>query len=89
MFLKLCVENSGVLGKGESVQLTCLEENDVTRLSLLAAVELKETKLTALRNDYAAKFSDSGVPESSVEECANEDDISLDDDILEMMADVI
>ena len=89
-FLKLCVENSGVLGKNERVQLTCLQENDVTRLLLLAAVETMKTKLTALKKEYDDKFSrpDTLVDRQlSVEESANDDDVSLEDEMIEMIID--
>ena len=89
-FLKLCVENSGVLGKNERVQLTCLQENDVTCLLLLTAVETMKTKLTALEKEYDSKFSqpdalaDRQLP---VEESANDDDVSLEDEMIEMIID--
>ena len=88
--LKLCVENSGVLGKNESVPLTCLQEIDVTCLLLLAEVETIKSKFTTLEKEYDNKFSQADAlvnRQLPVEERANNDNVSLDNEMIDMIID--
>ena len=87
LFLKLCIDNSGLLGKEERMQLECFRKNNVTCLRLLAAVETFEAKLIVRKKEYDIKFLQSNDCQSSVVDCANKDDISLDKDLLEEMED--
>ena len=91
MFLKLCVEKSGVLGKNESKNIAVLKEKDVTYLRLLAAVEKTQKKLSDAKRKYDNCFpsDDENVPwQSYVEEIDNKVENKEDEEMLELFMEV-
>ena len=88
LFLKLCVENSCALGKGEKYHITVLKDNNVTHLRLLGAIKKARKRLTGSKKKFDKLLSsvDSNLPcQLSVEDIDKEDDNNNGNDMLDIL----